>query len=396
MAIKNLYSVIFLFFIALIKFKGCISKLIFICFAYHNPALEEKMKKVIFILVFFAVLAITACIQKQGDRSASAKTVSVMIYSEYIDPALLKDFEKNTGFKVKLELYEAQEEMLAKLMTADSAKYDVIIASDVMIQQMTQFGLIAKIDTSKIPNRVNVAPQFLGQSYDPTNEYSLPYLWGTTGILFRGPKVHPDSVSYSMLFDAKNTKGSFSLLNESRSMLSLALRATGSSANSTKQAEILKAIEFILQIKKDINFAGFDNSVEGKNNVFYRKNWAAIVFNGEAQAAINEDSTLQYIIPKEGSFMWVDAMLLSAKAANVDGAYAFMNFILDAKNGAQLAKYINYATPNKASLKVIDDDFKNNRVINPNEQEIQRMEFLKDLGEASKFYDEAWIIIKTH
>ena len=94
--------------------------------------------------------------------------------------------------------------------------------------------------------------------------------------------------------------------------------------------------------------------------------------------------------------MWVDAMLLSAKAANVDGAYAFMNFILDAKNGAQLAKYINYATPNKASLEVIDDDFKNNRVINPNEQEIQRMEFLKDLGEASKFYDEAWIIIKTH
>ncbi|MBQ1605968.1 MAG: extracellular solute-binding protein, partial [Bacteroidales bacterium] len=95
-----------------------------------------------------------------------------MIYSEYINPSLLKDFEKKTGYKVNLELYEAQEEMLVKLQTAGTKKYDVIIASDVVIQQMIQAGLVAPIDTSKIPNRVNVAPQFLGQTYDPTNAYS--------------------------------------------------------------------------------------------------------------------------------------------------------------------------------------------------------------------------------
>lgn len=351
------------------------------------------MNRFFLILFFFAVIFF-ACNEVQGQKN-SRKTVSVMIYSEYINPSLLKDFEKKTGYKVNLELYEAQEEMLVKLQTAGTKKYDVIIASDVVIQQMIQAGLVAPLDTSKIPNRVNVAPQFLGQTYDPTNAYSLPYLWGTTGILFRGEKIHPDSASYSMLFDAKNTKGNFSLLNESRSMLSMALQAIGYDANSVKQEEINKAVDYILQAKKDPHFVGFDGSVAGKNKVLSGENWAAIVFNGEAQAAINKDSTLQFVIPKEGSFMWVDAMLISSKAANVEGAYAFMNYILDAEVGAKLAKFINYATPNKASLEVIDEKFKSNRVINPNEQEIKRMELLEDLGESTKSYDEAWIIAKT-
>ena len=353
------------------------------------------MKAFILVLALLAALAITACIQKQGEITEQSKTVTVMLYSEYITPEVLKDFQKKTGYKVKLELYEAQEEMLAKLMTAGTSKYDVIIASDVVIQQMIHLDLIAPLNLSLIPNRVNVAQQFRNQKYDPTNAYSLPYLWGTTGILFRGEKVHPDSVSYSMLYDEKITKGSFSLLSESRSMLSMALQATGNSANSTKQSEINKAVEYILQIKRDLHFAGFENSVEGKTKVLSRMNGAAIVFNGEAQAAINEDSTLQFVIPKEGSFMWVDAMLLSSKASNVAGAYAFMNYILDAEVGAKLAKSLNFATPNKASLEVIDDSFKNNRVINPNKQEINRMVFLTDLGEIERLYDEAWMIIKT-
>ena len=353
------------------------------------------MKSIILTFAFLAALAITACIQKQGEITEQSKTVTVMLYSEYITPEVLKGFQKKTGYKIKLEIYEAQEEMLAKLMTSDSSKYDVIIASDVVIQQMIHLRLIAPLNMSLIPNRINVAPQFRNQKYDPTNTYSLPYLWGTTGILFRGEKVHPDSVSYSMLYDEKITKGSFSLLSESRSMLSMALQATGNSANSTKQSEINKAVEYILQIKRDLHFAGFENSVEGKTKVLSRMNGAAIVFNGEAQAAINEDSTLQFVIPKEGSFMWVDAMLLSSKASNVAGAYAFMNYILDAEVGAKLAKSLNFATPNKASLEVIDDNFKNNRVINPNKQEINRMVFLTDLGEIERLYDEAWMIIKT-
>lgn len=342
-----------------------------------------------------ATLGLFAGCNDEKKKSEKPSRVTVMIYSEYIDPDMIKDFEAKTGYALQIELYEAQEEMISKLQTVGTAQYDVVIASDVVIQQMVHLGLIAKIDTNKVPNRKNVASPFKNPSYDPTNTYTLPYLWGTTGILYRDSEIDPMNASYSMLFDSKNTKGNFSLLEESRSMLSMALQAKGFDANSTSKDEINQAVEYILQAKKDPHFLGFDGSVGGKDKVLSKMDWAAIVFNGEAMAAIDEDSTLQFAIPVEGSFMWVDAMTLSSKAPNPDGAYAFMNYILDAKIGAQLAKYINYATPNKASLEVLDSEFTENRVINPTEAEIKRLVFLKDPGDAARLFDEAWTIVKT-
>ncbi len=353
------------------------------------------MKKIILLLALFLAAALFVGCNEDEQNSQQPKTVTVMIYSEYIDPAMIEDFQMKTGYKLQLELYEAQEEMIGKLQAAGTSQYDVVIASDVVIQQMIHLGLIAPIDTGKVPNRVNIADQFRNPSYDPTNTYTIPYLWGTTGILYRDPSIDPMKVSYSMLFDATQTKSKFSLLEESRSMLSMALQAKGFDANSTKQEEINQAVELILKAKKDPHFLGFDGSVGGKDKVLSKMDWAAIVFNGEAMAAIEEDSTLQFAIPTEGSFMWVDAMTLSSKAPNKEGAYAFMNYILDAKIGAQLAKFINYATPNKASISVLDEEFTGNRVINPTEEEIKRMVFLQDPGDAAKLFDEAWTIVKT-
>lgn len=353
------------------------------------------MKKFFLAFALLAATMFVGCNDEQKQSAEKPTKVTVMIYSEYIDPAMLEDFKAKTGYELQLELYEAQEEMIGKLQASGTSQYDVIIASDVVIQQMIHLGLVAKIDSTKIPNRVNVSEKFKRATYDPTNDYAWPYLWGTTGILYRDSTINPDSVSYSMLFDAKNTKGNFSLLEESRSMISMALQAIGLDPNTTKQEDITKAVDYILQAKKDPHFLGFDGSVGGKDKVLSKMDWAAIVFNGEAMAAIDEDSTLQYAIPQEGSFMWVDCMLMSAKAPNKEGAYAFMNYILDAKIGAQLAKYISYATPNKASLEILDDEFVSNRVINPDAATMNRMVFLADPGDAAKLYDEAWTIVKT-
>ncbi len=342
---------------------------------------------------FFIVSLLCGCNEKYQQ---TPRTVTVMIYSEYIDPDMLTDFQMKTGYQLKLELYEAQEDMLDRLRNEGNNKFDVIIASDVIIQQMVHLELIAPINASKIPNRVNIADKFKNPPYDPTNAYTMPYHWGTTGILYRDTTLDANKVSYSMLFDEKQTKGNFSLLDESRSMLSMALLAKGFSANSTNPDEIDQAVEYILQAKRDPHFLGFDGSVSGKDKVLSGMDWAAIVFNGEAMNAIDEDPTLQFAIPVEGSFMWVDAMTLSSRAPNVEGAYAFMNYILNARVGAKLAKYIHYATPNKASLEFIDDEFKNNRVINPTSEEIDRMVFLRDPGEASELFDRAWVTIKSH
>ena len=332
-----------------------------------------------------------------GDRKKQQpKTVSVMIYSDYIAPEMVTDFQMKTGYQLQLELYEAQEEMIEKLQRVGTDKYDVIIASDVVIQQMVQLKLIAPIDTNKVPNRVNVETPFRNPIYDPTNTYTLPYLWGTTGILYRDSTIESSGASYSMIFNENNTKGSFSLLDEGRSMLSIALLAKGFSANSTSPKEINQALDLILEAKKNPDVMGFDGSVGGKDKVLSGIDWAAIVFSGEAMAAIKEDPSLQFAIPVEGSFMWVDAMTLSSKSKNPDGAYAFMNYILDAQIGAKLATYINFATPNKEALDVIDDEYKNNRVINPSKEEIDRMVFLQYKSENTEIFDEAWETAKSN
>ena len=275
-------------------------------------------------------------------------------------------------------------------------QYDVVIASDVVIQQMIHLGLIVPLDLDKVPNKVNVADQFKNPVYDPGNNFTLPYLWGSTGILYRDTTLDVNSISYSMFFNPKQIKGKFSLLDESRSMLSMALQAKGLNANSVKMEDINKAVEWIRDIKREPRFAGFEGSVSGKDKVLSGENSAAIVFSGEAMTAINEDPTLRYAIPTDGSFMWVDAMTLSSHAKNSDGAHAFMNYILDAQNGARLAQSTNFATPNSAALKFIDEKFKKNRVINPTREEIDRMVFLRDPGAATKFFDDAWSVVKAH
>ena len=343
-------------------------------------------------MVLLATGVFCGCEQKSQQ---TPQTVTVLTYSKYIAPEMITDFQMKTGYKLQLEEYEAQEQMISKLQQAIEKQYDVVIASDVVIQQMIHLGLIIPIDMDKIPNKVNVADQFKNPVYDPGNTFTLPYLWGTTGILYRDTTLNENNVSYNILFNPQQVKGKFSLLDESRSMLSMALQAKGLNANSVKIEDINDAIELIREAKRDAHFAGFEGSVSAKDKVLKGEISAAIVFNGEAMSAISEDPTLRYAIPTEGSFMWVDAMTLSSHAQNADGAHAFMNYILDAQNGARLAQSTNFATPNRASIKIIDDKFKQNRVINPTREEIDRMVFLRDPGVAAKLFDDAWEIVKS-
>lgn len=354
------------------------------------------MRKMVFYIAVATILLATGILCGCDKKSQQHPlTVSVLTYSEYMDPEMLTDFQMKTGYKLQMEEYEAQEEMIVKLQTAREKQYDVIIASDVMIQQMIHLGLIKPIDMDQIPNKVNIADQFKNPVYDPNNMYTLPYHWGTTGILYRDTTLNPSGVSYNTLFNPMQIKGKFCLLDEARSMLSIAMQAKGINANSFRPEDIDKAVEWIREIKRDTNFAGFEGSVAAKDKILANEYWAAIVFNGEAMDAISEDSTLRYAIPVEGSFMWVDAMTLSSRAQNVDGAHAFMNYILDAQNGAKLATAINFATPNSAALKLIDDKFKQNRIINPTREEIDRMVFLRYPGDAVRLFDEAWERVKA-
>ena len=219
-------------------------------------------------------------------KSHTSPRPSFKSYSDHFDPNIITNFQK-------------RDKMFSKNFGAQAPPVRCDYPSEVGDSAMIKLGLIVPIDTNKIPNRVNVADQFKNPIYDPTNTYTVPYLWGTTGILYRDTTIDANNVSYNMLFNPRNTKGNFSLLEEARSMLSMALLSKGFSANSTNVDEINQAIDLLLQVKQDPHFLGFDGSVNGADKVLSGMNWAAIVFNGEAMDAIAEDSTPLPFPPKE-------------------------------------------------------------------------------------------------
>lgn len=351
--------------------------------------------KRLFNLALTLSIAFSTFIGCNEEKKEERKPVSVLIYSDYMDPSMLKDFEATTGYPLQLELYEAQEEMIGKLQASGTAMYDVIVASDVVIQQMIHLNLLQKIDLTKIENRKNIDPKFLNPEFDPKNEYTVPYLWGTSGIVYNDTTIAPEDVSYKMLFDSTKTIGNFSLLDESRSMLSMTLQSLGLNPNTKDKEDIKKAVDVLLKAKSNSKFIGFDGSVAGKDKMISGLTQMAVVFNGEAQMAISENPNLRYGIPKEGSFIWVDVMTLSSKSPNPDGAYAFMNYILDAKNGAKLANYVAFGSPNKESYPFLDPEIAANPVIYPDSTIMKKLVFLSDPGEAARFYDEAWTILKS-
>jgi len=343
------------------------------------------------LLTFLAYKGFTTKTSTQGSGKA---LVTVMIYSEYIDPEMLQEFTQKTGYPIQLELYEAQEEMIGKLQASGAGQYDVIIATDVVIQQMIHLGLLQPVDSNSIPNRKNIDPSFRNPPFDPGNRYSWPYLWGTTGVIYRDSFLSPDSLHWSQLFEPSQ-RGSFLLLDESRTLLSIALEASGKSPNTRAPWDIRAAAEHILKAKALPNSLGFDGSVSGASKVLAGNAWAAIVFNGDAMAAIGEDSTIQYGIPLEGSSIWVDVMTLSSTSPNPAGGLAFMNYILDAQAGAKLANYIQYGSPNLAARPYLSEEDLANPVIYPDSAARARLDFLADPGPAARLFDEAWTAVKS-
>lgn len=337
------------------------------------------------------VLAFAACERAKSDANG---TVSVLTYSRYIDPAMLADFKAKTGYTINIEVYEAQEEMIEWLQAGGTWKYDVIIASDVMILQMVNWELIQKLDTARLPNLKNMDKEFMASYFDEHNVYTMPYLWGTSGILYRNPKLKPEDVSYKMLFGDAAKKEKFTLLNEGRSMISMAMIALGLDPNSRKKEDIAAAVELLQSLKGYAGFKGFEESVKASQKVLSGEVNAAFVFNGEANDAMKKDPQLQYAVPKEGSFIWIDVMTISANASNLKGAYAFMNYIMDAKIGAQLANYVGFGTPNKASYPFLDMKVIENKVIYPDSLTHKRLQFLHDPGDAARLYEEGWYKVK--
>ncbi|MGK0620133.1 polyamine ABC transporter substrate-binding protein [Meiothermus cerbereus] len=317
----------------------------------------------------------------------------LFIWSEYIDPAILEAFTQRYGYKVRTDLYESNEEMVAKLQAGGVRQYDIIVPSDFYVPSIIRLGLVQPLNHGKVPNLKNLDDRFKNPPFDPGNRYSAAYQWGTTGLIFRKDKV-AKAESWAVLF--KEPKAPFILMDSTREMLGIALRYLGYSVNTRNPKEVQAAGQLLLQAKRSRYFLGFEGGVGGKNRVVAGAASYAVVYNGDAVRAAEENpGKVGFTIPQEGSTLWVDSMMIPAKAPNPEAAHLFINFILEPMVGAQLSNFNRYATPNKAALPHIRPEDRKNPAIYPDAQVMKHSEFILDLGKDNRIYDEVWTAVKS-
>jgi len=323
----------------------------------------------------------------------AADELKIFIWSEYMDEENMpKDFEKATGIKVRLDLYESNEEMMAKLKAGGVAQYDIIVPSDYILPALINLNLIQPLDHSKIPNLKNLGAKFKAATFDPGNKYSVGWQWGTVGLMYRKDRINdPDAQSWSIIFDSQKNPGPFVFIDSVREMMGIALLYLGYDFNSVSPEELEAASDLLIQAKKRPGCLGFKGGVDGKNDVVAGTANAAIVYNGDAIKAITEDpKNLGFVVPNEGSEIWLDSMCIPAQAPNPDAAHKWINWILDPKVNASLTNYNHFATPNEAAMPYLNKEDLENPGVWPPPEIMEILYFAKDLGQDNRLMDEAW------
>lgn len=314
------------------------------------------------------------------------------IWSEYIPDEVVENFTKETGIKVHMSNYDSNEAMYTKVKLTGQG-YDLIVPSSDYVSLMRRQGLLVPLDKNKLSNFANLAPRFTNKSFDPENMYSVPYMWGSTSIAVNTATLGNNKITSIADLWKPELKGRLLLPNEPREVFALALRVLGYSLNETDPAHIEEAYQ---QLKSLIpNVLVFDSD-SPKQALLAGEVAAGVVFNGEAFIANQENPDIKYIYPVEGNNLWMDSLCIPKGAKNIDEAHAFLNYLLRPDVAAKISSEMGYSTPNAKAMDLIPENVRNNPIVYPSEEVIERGEFQDYLGESMKLYDEYWIKLKTN
>ncbi|MDR2353500.1 MAG: spermidine/putrescine ABC transporter substrate-binding protein [Deltaproteobacteria bacterium] len=326
---------------------------------------------------------------------AEQKNLTIFIWSEYIDLDIIAEFEKLYDVKVKLDFFESNEEMIGKLQTVRQGIYDIIVPSTYFIPTLTNLDLIQPLNHALLPNLKNLFPAFREVDVDPGNVYTVPYQWGTSGLAVKAEDPATIKPTWSLLFDETQSLGSFYLFDTARDALGSALKFLGYSLNSEDAKAIEEAGNLLIKTKQRPDFRGFDSGVGGLSKVMGGVATVAQVYSGEALKAKVDLPDVHYIIPQEGCEIWLDLLAIPKNSPNVETAHLFINYILDPKVSARVTSFNNYATPNQAAMEFIPDSEKNNPQMYPDLTTMNNLEFMRDLGENNRIYEDTWTLVKT-
>lgn len=336
---------------------------------------------VVFLVVLFGY---------HSTKTTSTGSLKVYNWGEYMDPQVLELFEKETGISVTYDEYETNESMYP-IIAKGAADYDLICPSDYMIQKMSEEGLLEPINWSRIPNAKNIDDKYFefARGYDENNTYSMPYLWGTVGILYNKKMVKGPIDSWGVLWDTRY-QDDILMQKSVRDAFGVALKYLGYSLNTTDEAQLEEAKQKLLQQKHSGVVQAYvvdevrDKMIAGEAAI-------GVIYSGEALTCMEENKDLAYVIPKEGSNLWMDNFAIVKGAKNKENAEKFLNFLCRPEIMKMNFEYITYSVPSSKAQELLPDEYKNSTIAFPALDSLKNCEVLKYIGkDGDSLYNQKW------
>lgn len=332
------------------------------------------------------LLLITTCV-----ASGDSNLLNLYAWSGYLPADIAAQFEKETGVHINYTTYDSNETMYAKLKADPNAGYDLVIPSTYFIDRMWRQKMLQKIDKTKLVNLKNLNPQLMNKNYDPHNNYSIPYIWGTTGIVVNRKYIALDTINAWADFWQTRFKGQLLLLDDTREVFSVALIALGYSANETDPQHIKEAYLKLQQLMPNVRL--FND--EAQQSIYIDED--AIIgmgWSGEIFQAIQGNPNLNYVYPKEGFVIWIDNLAIPNGAKHLENAYKFINFVTRADIAKNLSLETGYPTPNLAAKNLLPLALQHNPIIYPDAKTLARGQLQTDVGSASTIYEKYMELLK--
>ncbi|WP_110112011.1 ABC transporter substrate-binding protein [Bacillus sp. CGMCC 1.16541] len=348
-----------------------------------------------FLLVFIVAFALMYVVSKLNSSQGytGGNILTVYNWGDYIDPALIKEFEKETGIKVIYQTFDSNEAMVTKVAQGGTT-FDIAVPSEYAISKMKEEDLLLPIDHSKLPNLKYINSRFLNLAFDEENKYSIPYFWGTVGIVYNPQMLGGKEIrSWNDLWDS-DLRNQILLVDGAREVMGMGLNSLGYSLNDTNKEHLIAAKQKLDTLTPNIKAIVGD---EIKMLIANEEAAVGVVWSGDAADIMWENEKLDYVVPEEGSNLWFDNMVIPSTSKNVDGAHQFINFMLDPERAAQNAEYVGYSTPNEEAMKYLPENVSGDERFYPDVDSTERLEVYENLGKKMlAYYNELFLEFKMH
>lgn len=339
-------------------------------------------------------MALSSCgwtlaqVRPSATSAGSSDTLYLYTFSGYTDQELFDTFTQDTGVKVVADVYDSNETMLAKMQAGGGASYSIIYPSDYMVRQMLELDMLMELDHDRLNNLSNLLPNFQNPSYDLKNRHSVPVSWGTTGLIYNSKKLKSPPEDWDYLWqNQQQISRRITLINDVREVMGAVLRMLGYSYNSTDPKQLQQAYQKLQYLKPGI--ASFTTDA-WKEQMLAGDLLISMGFSADAVEISEENEDLKYVIPKSGTSLWTDTMVIPKTAPNPDAAYAWMDFMLQPAVAASVCERLNFATPNRPAIKQLSPQKRENPSLYPIDSVLAKCERIEPLGKFGEVYDRLW------